>query len=181
MGCGYAVVKEPRRWGGDLSWGSPAAKVARAGVEPASREAPGFEPGVVSNFTTGPNGEARVHGKKNKFWEGFPADQRLIWLLRYRLMDSVRAESWSPASRHRARTTTRPAAAVWRLVAGGSCGTCGSQGHSRQRGGYCRRSRSRGKSGLSGIYYAYLVPKGEIFHLIRLNSGFPGLFSVILG
>jgi hypothetical protein len=32
--------------------------VARAGVEPASPWAPGFEPGVVTNFTTGPNGEA---------------------------------------------------------------------------------------------------------------------------
>ena len=29
-------------------------QLTRAGVEPASRKAPGFEPGVVTDFTTGP-------------------------------------------------------------------------------------------------------------------------------
>jgi hypothetical protein len=55
---------------GDLSWGSPGAlKVARAGVEPASREAPGFEPGVVADFTTGPKTRmALVRRKEN--WVG---------------------------------------------------------------------------------------------------------------
>ena len=52
---GYAIVKEHFRLD-DLSWGSsrpgllPPAKVARAGVEPASFTAPGFEPGVVTTF-----------------------------------------------------------------------------------------------------------------------------------
>ncbi len=39
-----------------------SVQVARAGLEPASSKAPGFEPGVVADFTTGPIEQARVRG-----------------------------------------------------------------------------------------------------------------------